>query len=163
MPALIVIAMTVILSAGLFSLRGRALPSAIETSLSPTPASTEAPSPTIYSPSPTSLPPSTPKSATPTPYPTGAPKSSVTGWDYPGSRKISDGVYESSDDTDTITDWYRVKINALGYNVKTFVKTKANDKVLNKLVGARQGEELSVEISKNPGSSAARIAIHIDN
>ncbi len=46
-------------------------------------------------------------------------------------------------------------------NVKTFVTTKANDKVLNKLVGADADKELRVEISKDPGDSLVKISVTI--
>jgi len=62
-----------------------------------------------------------------------------------------------------ITEWYRSRINSLGYNVKSFVKTSANDKVLNKLAAAKSGSEISVEIARDPGSIVTAITVLIDN
>lgn len=68
-------------------------------------------------------------------------------------------VLESGDSSETITDWYKDKINSLGMNVKSFVTTRANDKVLNKLVGADEEREIRIEISKEPGESSVMIRV----
>ena len=44
-------------------------------------------------------------------------------------------------------------------NVKTFVTTKTNGKVLNKLVGAGREGEVIVEISKSAGSGVVEIRV----
>lgn len=108
-----------------------------------------------------------PPTETPTPAPTkssgavGLPTLSV--FFYPGATLVAQTAstlsLESSDDTDKITDWYKDKIKNLGVNVKSFVSTRANDKVLNKLVGATNELEISVEISKDPGAGAAKISV----
>lgn len=156
------IVIVAIASAGLFSFRSRIISN---TQVFPTPSPTTglpAPSPTTHNLQPTTKPSPIPLN-TPVPVTTtNNPQPTTDNLVYPGSRQVADGVYESPDDTDTITDWYKAKINSLGYNVKTFVKTSANDKILNKLVGAKPREELSVEISKNPGSPVALITIRLD-
>src|SRR5258706_6460349 len=47
----------------------------------------------------------------------------------------------SSANVDIITAWYEDKIKSEGMNIKTFVTTNANDKILNKLVGANANKE----------------------
>jgi len=90
---------------------------------------------------------------------------SVSGFLYPGSKVVAQTQttlsLESSDNTDVITDWYKDKIKGIGANVKSFVVTRANDKVLNKLVGANSSVEVSVEISKDPGSTLAKILVSV--
>ena len=91
--------------------------------------------------------------------------SNILDYKYPNSQIISTSSntlsLESDDDIDVITDWYKDKINSLGMNVKTFVKTKANEKVLNKLVGNDGNFEISVEISKENTSSSVDIFVTI--
>lgn len=105
--------------------------------------------------------------STPTPTPTSinVPSISLSDYKYPNSSVVSSDdnslLLNSTDDTDKITDWYQDKIRSLGMNAKTFVKTKTNDNVLNKLVGAKPGLEVRVEITKNSGDSAAKITINI--
>ena len=159
MAGLVLALLVAIATAGLFSFRAR-LTSNPQVSPTPTPLTV------AMQPSPSPLPstpiPSTRPSATSRPQPTAFPIQS-TDWAYPGSLSLGGGIYESSTDTDTITDWYRTKINTLGYNVKSFVKTKTNDRILNKLAAAKQGSEILVEISREPGSQTSTITIGIDN
>ena len=82
---------------------------------------------------------------------------------YPNSTIMTSSdtslTLQSHDSTDTITDWYKERIKSEGLNVKTFVNTRANDKVLNKLVAADSNKEISVEINKEPGSSVVEISV----
>jgi len=91
--------------------------------------------------------------------------SNILDYKYPNSQIISTSSntlsLESDDDSDVITDWYKDKINSLGMNVKTFVKTKANDKILNKLAGADGTKEISVEISKESMNLLVNISVTI--
>lgn len=66
---------------------------------------------------------------------------------------------ESLDDTQKITDWYKEKIRGMGMNAKSFVQTKANGKVLNKLVGSNGKKEIRVEISKENNQSTVKISV----
>jgi hypothetical protein len=70
---------------------------------------------------------------------------------------------ESTEDTDKITDWYKSKIEDLGMNVKSFVTTKANDKILNKLSAADGVREINIEISKDSELSAVKISVALSN
>jgi hypothetical protein len=87
------------------------------------------------------------------------PPSPVTGgglneYRYANSELLSQTASElhlkSLEDTDTVTTWYKEKVRAEGMNIKTFVTTKANEKVLNKLSGASANREVRVEITKEP-------------
>ncbi len=67
----------------------------------------------------------------------------------------------SSVDTDMVTNWYKEKVRGDGMNIKTFVTTKANEKILNKLVGANADKEIRVEIKKEPGETFCYIDVYI--
>ena len=100
------------------------------------------------------------------PIPTLSPQSSdLSEYKYPNSQIVSSSsnslFLESSDNSDSITDWYKQMLNSQGMNVKTFVMTKVNDQVLNKLVGADGNKEISVEISKESMSSSVKIFVTI--
>lgn len=100
--------------------------------------------------------------ATNTPKPS---QNNVSSLQYPNSQTVSSGdnslILNSTDNVDTITDWYKEKIKGEGMNVTSFVTTKTNDNVLNKLVGADGEREIRVEITKQAGSSNVKISIVI--
>ena len=104
-------------------------------------------------------------SQSPTLVPNKTSKSSISDFIYPDavvkSQTQTTLILESSDDTDKITDWYKDKIEKLGANVKSFVVTRANDKILNKLAGAGNGFEINIEISKDPGDPLAQISLSL--
>lgn len=95
--------------------------------------------------------------------PASTPQTTISIFIYPGAtiktQTQTTLTLESSDDTDKITDWYKDKIKNMGANVKSFINTRANDKVMNKLVGANSELEVSVEISRDPGSSIVKISV----
>lgn len=101
----------------------------------------------------------------PTPKPTTPPAVNQGEFQYPGSTRVGSDdetvTYQSQDDSDRITDWYEEKIRSLGMNAKSFVKTRTNDNVLNKLVGADGSREVRVEISKPAASSTVTIKVSI--
>jgi len=82
---------------------------------------------------------------------------------YPSSRQLESSdtsfVFESNDDPDLITNWYKEKIKSLGMNSKSFVQTKTNGNVLNKLVGARGDKEIRVGIVKKNDESVTKITV----
>jgi len=94
-----------------------------------------------------------------------SPSGNILDYKYPNSRIISSTSHsmslESSDNSDSITNWYKDKINSLGMNVKTYVTTSTNDKVLNKLVGADGNKEIKIEISKENTDSLVSISVTI--
>ena len=106
---------------------------------------------------------------TPTPFATNTPKpvsTNLSNFQYPNSQVVSSSetslVLNSTDNSDTITDWYKEKIKGEGMNVTSFVTTKTNDNVLNKLVGADGEREIRVEIKKDPGSSVVNISVVVN-
>jgi len=121
---------------------------------------TEIPTATNFPNTPTITPPST---STPT---INSINTNINNYKYTNSVVVSSSdkflLLNSEDSTDAITDWYEEKIRGEGMNVTSFVKTKANDKVLNKLVGAKSGKEVSVEISKEGVSSPVKISVSIN-
>lgn len=84
-------------------------------------------------------------------------------WIYPNAQQIS--VLESTitlqsyDDITQITDWYKDKIKETGMNAISFVTTNTNGNVLNKLSGAKEGQNATIEITKS--SSDQQVIINI--
>lgn len=118
--------------------------------------------------------PTTPPTGSPTTPPTGGPTNTRTPqkedielslFIYPGASVISStqetASLQSNDNSDAITEWYKEKIKAQGMSVTSFVTTKTNDNVLNKLVGADGAKEVRVEIRKDSGNSLVKIEISL--
>ena len=129
------------------------------------------PSPTIIqSPSPTpthssaTIAPAT-NTPTPTLHVSTPPSISIDEFRYANSSTKSSNstslTLESTDDSDTITNWYKEKIKSAGMNTKSFVTTKTNGNVLNKLVGANGKTQIRVEISKSAGSDTVEITVTV--
>lgn len=82
---------------------------------------------------------------------------------YPSARQVSVSenvlTLESADDPDKITDWYRQKIGASTMNLRTFVKTKTNDTVMNILVGAKDNRTVRIEIARKSEQAIVSIKI----
>lgn len=80
---------------------------------------------------------------------------------YPGSQQLSQEAdkttLESSDKAETVGNWYKNIINAQGASIKTFITTKANEKVLIKLVGTNKNLSISVTISQESSKSKTKI------
>lgn len=133
-----------------------------EITVQPSPTNQDTPTPTPVNQQ--TLKPTTPAIAIPTPSPTLTPQNFIDELVYPNSKKVSGGensfVLESNDDSDVITNWYKDVIRSLGMNVKTFVTTKTNGKVLNKLAGTGSSGEVTVEISKSADS--AKVEVRVD-
>lgn len=136
-------------------------PSPSPVSLQPSPALTPSPSPSASpNTTPTPIRVSSPPSVTRLP----APRLEINQLRYPNSTQISTTGssldLESSDNVDTITNWYEDKIRSLFGNAKSFVKTKTNGKVLNKLVASGNLGEITVEISQDAHLSRVRISVN---
>lgn len=111
------------------------------------------------------------ETATPTgtaiPLPTSNPNASgdLNGYKYADSEVLSVTSSElhlrSSADVDAVTNWYKEKVRGEGMNIKTFVTTKANEKIVNKLVGANANKEIRVEIRREPGETLCYIDVFI--
>lgn len=142
------------------------VPSPSPTPIQSDPTSTPAPAPTPTQPG-----------ATPTPSATVTIKQEVkdnsivsqtfnlADFKYPNSNQISGSDntmnLESNDTPDLITDWYKEKIRSLGFKSKSFVQTKTNGNVLNKLVGASGNREIRVEVIKSADSPKVSINLSI--
>ena len=63
---------------------------------------------------------------------------------------------------DSITSWYKEGIKSLGYNTKSFVTTKTNNRVLTKLSGIKNDSEIMVEISKEPNETEVIVDIRLN-
>lgn len=101
----------------------------------------------------------------PSPTPRVVVESNLGNYKYPNSKVVSSTsislTLESGDNPDTITNWYKDKIKSENMNVTSFVVTKTNDNVLNKLVGANGQKELRVEIKKNASDSFVQITVSL--
>lgn len=119
---------------------------------------TQTPSPTA-TPSPTNTPTLTP---TPTKQ---IPSTNIEEFLYPSASIIAQSdnslSLSSSDDTGTITDWYKNKIESLGMKTRSFVQTKTNDNVLNVLAAAKNGSEIKITIKKNAGEVKVSIIVEL--
>ena len=97
--------------------------------------------------------------------PTIVPKGTIFQLQYPGSTVAASTsttlILNSSEDPDKITDWYKEKIKAGGYNVKSFVTTKTNGEVLNKLAGANGGGEVNITVSQASVGSNIEISVNL--
>ena len=93
-------------------------------------------------------------------------ESSLNIFIYPNAEIISQSsgsvIFESTDNPDVITEWYKTKINAQNLNVTSFVTTSTNDNILNKLVGANSEQEIRVEITKSASASKVRIEVALN-
>lgn len=106
-------------------------------------------------------------SVTSTPYPTKTSNQMsnlfIEDYKYPGATitgaSTNTLTLELQGNVDAITDWYKDKIQSTGMNIKTFVVTKANDNVLNKLSGSNANQEVNVEIEKKFGESSVLIRV----
>lgn len=76
-----------------------------------------------------------------------------------GSQSDSSMTLTSTDDPQTITDWYKNKIKELGMSTRSFVQTKTNDNVHNVLAAAKKSDEVKVTITKNAGESLVSIVV----
>ncbi len=93
-------------------------------------------------------------------------QTNLADYKYPNSQVVSSTgdslLLNSTDASETITDWYKEKIRGEGMKVKTFVTTKTNNNVLNKLVGADGEKEIRIEIKKEAGSNTVEISVTAD-
>ena len=104
-----------------------------------------------------------------TPTPTQASsnsKQNINDYKYPNSsmnelsgNKLS---LQSSDDPNTITNWYKDKLKSLNMNANSFVTTSSNGVVLNKLVSANGETKVSITISKKNDQPSVGIAVSIN-
>ncbi len=86
---------------------------------------------------------------------------------YPGSSVKSKSTLSltlnSESDPDAITNWFKDQLSALGFNTTSFVMTKTNINVLNKLVVAKNNTQVSVDIKKSASAAQSEITVEIKN
>lgn len=86
---------------------------------------------------------------------------------YPGSSIINKDSNKlelsSNHEPDKITDWYEVKIRNLGYTTKTFVKTKTNGDVNNRLIGEKTEHQIEIKITKQQTDNQTKIHLELSN
>lgn len=87
----------------------------------------------------------------PTPIPTLTPK----------PVPIESSIYQSKDDPDTITQYYKNIFIRNNSKVKSFVITKTNGNVLNKLSGTINNKVLNVEIKKAKNSILTTVTLSL--
>lgn len=92
-----------------------------------------------------------------TPSPTQ--KSTDASFIYPNSNSLGGDLYESTDSPNTITAWYKEKINKENMNATSFVTTNTNDNIKNVLAFANEHKNMQVEITKNASDSKTKIVI----
>lgn len=82
---------------------------------------------------------------------------------YPNAKQKSSSnnvlILESTDEPRQITEWYKKQITKNGMKTKTFIQTKTNDNVLNKLVGTNNTQSITVKITQKNNSSTTKIEI----
>lgn len=99
--------------------------------------------------------------------PTNSPTSdfSLEMFRYPNAKTITSSnnqlQLQSSDSPQAITNWYKDKLNSLGYSTTSFVTTNTNDNVENKLAAAGRGKNVQVEIKKSAGDSLVTIKVEV--
>ena len=74
---------------------------------------------------------------------------------YPGSGILAEATnsarLESLDDSETITTWYKDKINAMGFTSKSFITANTNGNIENKFMATRDNQQLYIEVKKPNG------------
>lgn len=86
---------------------------------------------------------------------------------YPGSSfSRKDGqadVYTSSDQVNSISNWYKEKINNLHMNTQSMVQTNTNGNVLNSFSAANSELKVDISISKQSSSQVVEIKILLNS
>lgn len=89
--------------------------------------------------------------------------SSSSEFQYPNSTIIFQSgnslTLESNNDPNTITNWYKEKIRAMGMNATAFSQTSVNGNISNKLAGAGSGRKIDVSITKSVNQSKTTIQL----
>ncbi len=132
-----------------------------ETSLTVTPSEVPGPLPSVTAtPTPTII---SKENATPTKAPQ---ITNTTEFIYPNASDIARGnskiSFKSSDNPESITNWYKNEINSRGYSVTSFVTTKTNGNVENKLAGASGEDKLQVKIEKSAESTLTTVVVELN-
>lgn len=105
-----------------------------------------------------SIPPVASTSATPVPKPP-----ALNTYIYAGSKTLSSNAskleLESTASAETITAWYKKKIEDSKFNAKSFSQTNTGGNILNKMSAAKPGEKLDITIKKDQNASKVLITV----
>src|SRR5258708_26197410 len=92
--------------------------------------------------------------------PTSSPQNTnSSSWQYPSSKATSSNTFETTDDAQIVTNWYKNKIQSMGMHTTSFVQVNTNDNVNNKLAGSDNRQEVDISITKSSGDSTVHISI----
>ncbi len=87
----------------------------------------------------------------------------LSSYAYPNGERISSGSaqlkYETEDDVETVTNWYKAQIKKLKFNAQSFTATSVNGEDLNKISAAKPGEKIEVTIKKDQTTSNVLITV----
>lgn len=87
----------------------------------------------------------------------------LSSYAYPNGERISSGSaqlkYETEDDVETVTNWYKAQIKKLKFNAQSFAATSVNGEDLNKISAAKPGEKIEVTIKKDQTTSNVLITV----
>ncbi len=78
---------------------------------------------------------------------------------YPDSNPVGENTYESTDNPDTITDWYKSIIEGKNMNITSFVTTNTNGNIKNTITAVSESKKLDIEIIKNTEDSKTIIKV----
>ncbi len=85
---------------------------------------------------------------------------------YPNSKTSFSGEnedhYQTTDDPEAVTEWYKSKIKNDDLNVRSFVQTTVNNETENVLVGANSEQEIRIEIIKKAEDEQTKIVVKFD-
>lgn len=122
-----------------------------------TPTISLTPSPSLR---PTTIPTSTYTPSQPTSTPSSNQDSGIP--QYPGSQLISSSgstkKYQTNDDASTVGDWYKQQIVSQGFNVKSFITTRANEHSEIVLSAASSNNQIKITIVQD-GDSVTTISV----
>lgn len=91
--------------------------------------------------------------------PTSSESSSNSSYQYPGSSTQGNGMYTTSDSPAIVTQWYKDAITRNGFTSTTVIQTTTNSVTYNKLVAAKAGKQISIEIKKPADSGTVTIVV----
>lgn len=95
-----------------------------------------------------------------------SPSTDLNSFTYPSSKVINSDnnslILESNDSASVITNWYKEQIQTEGMKTTSFVQTRTNGNVLNRLVGSNSYRKIDVEIRKKSDQPEVRMTIYVN-
>jgi len=112
-------------------------------------------------------PPPNPSPQVNTPEPTESSTFSLNELIYPGSSVQNNSNTSisliSSDNFESVKNWYKSKLDAMDFNARSFVSTNTNGDNLVKAAYAKQGLSINLEIVNANGDPITTISISLDS